>query len=318
MEHFAQASASGVGVRVISDHRQGFAWAGSLVPDVVAETLDEARDNARLSTADEFAGLAEPDGVEAVKLDLYKPGLAGVETDDKIALVLELERATKEGDQRIDVVESADYADSIAIGAAATSTGIRSSSSETGCYVSTYAIAKDDEDTETGFGFSVGRDFDELDSHKAASDAIDRSTRLLGAVKPASARTTVVLDPYVTAQFLGIIASTFSGESVLKGRSLFANRLGERCVADCVTLVDDPTNPDAYGARETDGEGLATRPNTLIESGVVKGFLHNAYTARRAGNHFHRVGRTRLLLNARSWSDGGCTSARSSHTAGDD
>jgi len=94
---------------------------------------------------------------------------------------------------------------------------------------------------------------------------------------------TVVLDPYVTAQLVGIIGGTFSGEAVLKGRSLFADRLGEEVAADLVTLVDDPTNPLAYTASETDGEGLASRRNVLIDGGVLHQFLHNAYTARRAG-----------------------------------
>ena len=50
-----------------------------------------------------------------------------------------------------------------------------------------------------------------------------------------------------------------------------------------VTLVDDPTNPLAYTATEIDGEGLATRRNALIDGGVLNSFVHNTYTARRAG-----------------------------------
>ena len=59
-----------------------------------------------------------------------------------------------------------------------------------------------------------------LEIEKAGSLASERATRMLGAQKASSGRKTVVLDPYVTAQFLGIIGSTFSGESLLKGRSL--------------------------------------------------------------------------------------------------
>jgi PmbA protein len=92
-----------------------------------------------------------------------------------------------------------------------------------------------------------------------------------------------VLDPYVTAQLLGIIGSTLSGEAVLKGRSLFADRLGESVGAAGFTLVDDATNPLAYSSSETDGEGLASRRNVLIDDGVLQRFVHNAYTARRAG-----------------------------------
>lgn len=116
---------------------------------------------------------------------------------------------------------------------------------------------------------------------RAAVDAIDRATRLLGASKAASERVTVVLDPYVTAQFLGIIGSTLSGESVLKGRSLFADRLGEEVAASCLTLIDDPTDPEAFTATDTDGEGLASRRNVLIDAGRLDHFLQNSYTARR-------------------------------------
>jgi PmbA protein len=70
---------------------------------------------------------------------------------------------------------------------------------------------------------------------------------------------------------------------VLKGRSLFADRLGELVAPEWFTLVDDPTVIEAFTASEVDGEGLATRRNVLIGDGVVRGFLHNSYTARRTG-----------------------------------
>jgi len=50
-----------------------------------------------------------------------------------------------------------------------------------------------------------------------------------------------------------------------------------------LTLVDDPTDPDAYSASRYDAEGLASRRNVLVESGVLQGFLYNTYAARRAG-----------------------------------
>ncbi len=109
------------------------------------------------------------------------------------------------------------------------------------------------------------------DIEKAGSLASERATRMLGAQKASSGRKTVVLDPYVTAQFLGIIGSTFSGESLLKGRSLFADRENEKIAAGILTLIDDPTDPDAFTATEVDGEGLASRRNVLIEQGDIEG-----------------------------------------------
>jgi PmbA protein len=284
VESLSSAQSQGAGVRVVVDGRQGFAYAGSLDPDVLLETLAEARDNARFATLDEFIGLAEPDGVEAPSLDLYRDDLASSPTDAKVALAAELERAVLGADPRITGIETAEYVDSLSEAAIATTTGLRTTSRESSCYLATYAMASDGgDDAQTGFGFSVGRRLDDLDVAAAAADAATRATRLLGARQPRSERVTVVLDPWVTAQLLGLVASTLSGEAVLKGRSLFAQRLGEQVASPLVTLVDDPTDVRAYTATETDGEGLAARRNVLLDGGVLQRFVHNAYTARRAG-----------------------------------
>ena len=87
----------------------------------------------------------------------------------------------------------------------------------------------------------------------------------------------------MTAQLLGIVAEAFSADAVLKGRSLFAGRLGESIASPLVTLIDDPTDPAGWGATETDGEGVATRRTTLITDGVATGFLYDGYTARALG-----------------------------------
>ena len=100
---------------------------------------------------------------------------------------------------------------------------------------------------------------------------------------PPSQRLTVVLDPFVTAQFLDILGFALSAENVLKGRSLFADRVGEAVGSPLVTLVEDPTDTAAMTATEIDGEGLATRRTPLLDAGVLQGFLHDSYTARRLG-----------------------------------
>ena len=200
-----------------------------------------------------------------------------------MAQALELERAVRQGDARIRAVESAEWGDAAVESAVATSTGIRASSRRTACYLSAYAIAGEGADTQTGGGYTVGRSPADLDLGKAASDAVRRATRLLGAVKPRSAHLTVVFEPEITATLLSVIGGTLDGESVLKGRSLFADRIGEAVSVPGFTLVDDPTDPDAYSAGRFDAEGLATRRNVLIEGGVLRKFLYNTYAAARAG-----------------------------------
>jgi PmbA protein len=82
---------------------------------------------------------------------------------------------------------------------------------------------------------------------------------------------------------LGVLSSAFNGESMLKGRSLFAGRVGEPVGAPHVALLDDPTDERAMGAAAYDGDGVPTRRNRLIDAGIMQGFLHNVYTGRRSG-----------------------------------
>jgi PmbA protein len=282
IEQLQSAQSSGVGIRVIKDGRTGFAYVGNLDRKSVAETLAEARDNVQFGTSDEWAGVATPDGVPVIKQDLWSAELEAMSTDEKVRLAFELEKLTLAGDPRIRV-EASEYADSFSEGAVATSTGIALYGRESGCYLSVGTLADDNGETQTGYGYSVGRTPSALDPAKAAKDGVERATRLLGASKPASRRTTVILDPMVTASFLSIVGSTLNGESVLKGRSLFANRLGELVAPTSFTMVDDPTNPLAYTASEVDGEGLATRRNLLIENGMLRTFVQSSYSGRRNG-----------------------------------
>ncbi|MBU6226461.1 MAG: TldD/PmbA family protein [Acidobacteria bacterium] len=280
VEHFVSAQSQSVGIRVIRDGRTGYAYAGTLDEIVLHEVLADARDNVQFGTPDEFAGLAEPDGVPVVKQELWNDALAAYPTERKIALAKELESLTLAADKRVRCDDS-NYDDAYGETAFATTTGIRAYGRENGCYVSVGTLADDGDETQTGFGFSVGRSPAEFDLPRAAREAADRATRLLGATKPQSKRTTVVLDPYVTAQFLRVLSGSFSGENVQKGRSFFADRMGEVVGNPIITLIDDPTNPLAYSATELDGEGLAARRNVLIENGVLKTFLHSSYSARR-------------------------------------
>ncbi|MFZ9628139.1 MAG: TldD/PmbA family protein [Ilumatobacteraceae bacterium] len=282
VEHFVSAQSEGIGIRVLRDGRTGFAYAGTLDESAIAQVLSDARDNVEFGTPDEWACMAAPDGVDVVPQDLWSDALAAFATDRKIELAKELERLTLAADRRVRI-DDANYSDAAVESAVANTSGIRRAGRENGCYVSVSTMADDGDETQTGFGFSVGRSPDEFDLGRAAREAADRATRLLGATKPTSRRTTVVLDPFVTAMFLGVIGGTLNGESVAKGRSLFKDRMGDDVASPLFTLVDDPTNPLAYTATDLDGEGLAARRNVLIDGGVLRTFTQNSYSARRTG-----------------------------------
>ncbi len=283
VESLTSATSAGVGIRIIRDHRQGFAHAGTLDEAVIREVLADARDNATFGEPDEHFALAAPDGVAAVAQDLWNDELVAFPTDRKVEMALALEQAVLGRDQRVTGVRTASFGDSQGEAAIASTAGIATSWRGTYCHVSVSALAVDGDETKIGGGVDVGRDPHALDLERAALDAVDRATRLFGARSVPSQRLPIVFEPRLASTIIGLAGSTLTGERVLKGRSPFADRMGQPIASAHFVLVDDPTNPDSMGADTYDGEGLACRRNVLIDGGVLTSFLHNSYTGRRSG-----------------------------------
>ncbi len=287
IESLTTASSDGIGIRVLRDGaggaQVGSAWAGSLDEEAISDALREARDNVQFASEDEFLAFARPDGVLPVSLELVSDDIERVSLDEKIAMAIALEQAVRHGDPRIRQVDSASYSDYRAASAIASTTGIAARYARTGAYLSVSPIASDGKDDQSGWGLSAGRGPRDLSIEQAAEDAIRRATRMLGATKPKSRKTVAVFDPRTAASLMSIIGGSLSGEAVVRGRSFFAGRLGEMVGSSDITLVDDPTDARHFAASIFDGEGLACRRNTLIEDGVLKAFVYDTVSARRAG-----------------------------------
>jgi len=285
VESLVVAERAGVGVRVVVDGRQGFAWAGSLEPSIIDETLAAARDNVGFATPDECNGLATPEEATGpvATLDLWRDDVTATDSTAKVELALAAEATTRAADPRLRAVESVTYGDAAVEAAIATSTGVEATTRRTSCSVAAFALAGEGSETRTGYGFSAGRAVADLDVEEAARDAAERAVRLLGARQPRSTRLPVVLDPLVTRSFVAIIGAALSGEAIVKGRSMFVGRAGEEIASPVVTLTDDPTDPESFGAATHDAEGVPTRRVPLVVEGVLRSFLHNVYTGRRAG-----------------------------------
>lgn len=284
VESFTSAQSQGVGVRVIVDGREGFASAGSLDSDIVANALAEARDNATFSEPDEYAGVADADGVAAVDIDLWNEEVLAMPTEKKVAMAIELERAVTSSDPRISGVRTASFADSAASFVLASTSGVRAASRATSASIGVQALADDTGGrTQTGSAYDAARSPLVLDVHDVASRAVSEAVDLLGATKPASSTVELVLTPRLAATVFGMISGTLTGDRILKKRSPFVGRVGEAIGSGLVTLFDDPTDPDSLGADSHDGEGLACRRNALVSGGVLDGFLYDTYNGRKAG-----------------------------------
>jgi len=283
VEGLRYAHNQGVGVRAISEGRLGYAYCSSMEEEDVMRALKEAASNSYYSTPDEHNVLPPRDIYSDEELGIYHPEVEEMPSQEKVNMALELERLTLSRDRRISRVESAVYADTTARVAVANTLGLEGSYRSTDCFCYVFPIAQEGEESQSGFSFDLGVKPSDLDLAKVAGEAGERALCLLGSRSMPARRCTVVMDNFVAAEFLGLLASALSAEAVLKGRSFLAGKEGEEIASPMVTVIDDGLLTGGPSTAPFDDEGVPSRRKELIKAGVLEGYLHNTYTASRAG-----------------------------------
>jgi PmbA protein len=285
VESLTAATERGVGVRAWIGGRVGYAYGTDLSDGGLAAIGGRAAEGAAIADEDEFAAPPRPEG-NPVEIDgLVDSSLQEWETPRVIDLALAVERTALDADQRIAGVEQAVYADSDQLVALHSSAGVRGSFRVTSAYAYLQALAQaEGGGRETGLGFGLARGPAGLDPEGIGSEGADRAVSMIGAGKPASRTCPVVLDTTVAASFAGLIGGTLGADGVQRGRSPFAELLGDEVAAETFVLADDGLNPGGLASSPFDGEGVPRRRTDLIEGGRLRTFLHDTYTARRAGD----------------------------------
>ncbi len=280
MEVVSARGERGLGVRVLDGQRAGFAHTSDLAPPGIEACVEGARRMATITEPDEDLRIASAP-LDAVELDIYQAGLEDRPLSERGAVALAVERAARAVDKRITHFRKTSYTDAEVTTIIATTTGVRASYRETFCGAMTSAVATQNGERQIGYHGEGDRRLGELDPDRIGARAAQRALEKLGAKPFPTQKLPVVLDPWMAMALLGAIAPLFSADNVLKGRSLFAGKVGERVANDRVTIVDDARRKGGLRSAPFDGEGVATTSRTLVERGVLRGYLVNLKTARK-------------------------------------
>jgi len=282
VESFTAAIQRGIGVRAWIGGKVGYAYGTDLSDPGIEALTGRAVEAARVADEDEFAGPPDAGAADAFSVLQLSDPTIGAWTSDRLAdLTLAIEKAALTGDSRIAGVEQAVYADSAERVVLVTSRGIEGEYSSSSCYGYVQALAEGEGARETGLGFDLGRGPAALDPAAIGREGAERAAEMIGAGKPGSKSCAVVLDPTVAASFIALIGRSLGAGLVQRGRSPFAERVGEEVAGEALALLDDGLDPDGFASAPFDAEGVPRRRTPLIEERMLRTYLYDTYSGRR-------------------------------------
>ena len=136
-----------------------------------------------------------------------------------------------------------------------------------------------------GGGWSSSkRFFKELDAaERIAKTAAKRAVDQLGPKPVTTKKVPVIFDRYAAPAFWMGVGGALNGDAAFRKATFLTDYLEKAILSPLITAVDDPTIPRFVSSVPFDGEGKATRRNLIIDKGILKTFLYDSQTARKAG-----------------------------------
>jgi PmbA protein len=287
VETLKEAGSRAIGVRVFRGQRAASTYSSDFSRDALDRMLQSALDLAKITSEDPYAGIPEAAQLGSLSgdLDLYHADVYSLPGEERINYARRAEKAALDYDSRIKNSEGGSFDAATGHKVMANSHGFVGEYRRSYCSVAAVPIAQTDSGAmQRDYWFSVSRNLAGLESpEEVGKVAAQRTVRRLGARKVKTAHVPVVLDPLVATSILGHIFEGVNGDSVYRGASFLAGKLGEKIASDNVNVIDDGTMRGGFGTSPFDGEGIPTRRTVVIENGVLKSYLLNTYTAKKLG-----------------------------------
>lgn len=273
----------GVGVRAVSGDKTAFAYSDDISLAALSQAAAATRTigragNGRIKVAGELAS--------QTGRNLYTPNdpLDSMDAADKVALLERIERMARAKDPRV-VQVMAGLAGEYDVVLVARSDGVIAADVRPLVRVSVTVIAEQGGRREIGSSggggrYAYGYFTDEL-LQKYVDEAVSSALVNLDARPAPAGAMTVVLGPGWPGVLLHeAVGHGLEGDFNRKGSSAFAGRMGERVAARGVTVVDDGTLANRRGSLNLDDEGNPTQCTTMIEDGILRGYIQDTLNAR--------------------------------------
>jgi len=287
VETLKESGSKSIGVRVFFGKRAASTYSSDFSREGLDRMLNSALELAKITSEDPFGGIPDAGQLGQLEgdLDLYHEDVYSLPGPDRIDYARRAEKAALDFDPRIKNSEGGSFDAATGHKVLANSHGFVGEYKRSYCSLAAVPIAQtNDGAMQRDYWFSVARTLKKLDPpEQVGRIAAERTIRRLGARKVKTVHVPVIFDPMVATSIIEHIFEGVNGDSVYRGASFLASKLGQKIASDNVTIIDDGTMPGGFGTSPFDGEGVPTRRTVVIEKGVLTSYILNTYTAKKLG-----------------------------------
>jgi PmbA protein len=289
VETLKESGARGIGLRVFlgssGAYRTANTSSSDFSPSGLAHLVSSAIDLAKVTSQDPFTGMPEPEAMGQISADLglYFDDVYSLPPAERIDYARRAEAAALSADPRLQNSDGGSFDAATGHKVMVNSRGFSGEYRRSYCSLSAMPIAQTAEgNMQRDYWYSSARTVAKLESPESIGlEAARRTLRRLNARRVPTQSVPIVFAPEIARSLVGSMFEAANGDSIYRGASFWANKLGEQVASKNVTVIDDGTLPGLFGTAPFDGEGLPTRRTVIVENGVLKNYLLNTYTARK-------------------------------------
>jgi PmbA protein len=274
----------GLSISVYFDQRKGTASTSDLQPGSLQETVRKACSLARYGAEDAASGLADADRMATDFPDLSLYHRWSLNSDEAVAIATECEAAALAHDDRITNSEGATVTTHQGCSIYGNSHGFLAGQPDSQHSLSCAVIASEGTEMQRDFEYTVARDPGDLESaQRIGQEAAQRALHRLGARKLDTCATPVIYPAQLARGLVGHAIGALRGGALYRRASFLLDCLDQEVFAPHVSLREQPFLPKGLGSAAWDDEGVATQERSLVEAGVLKGYVLSSYYARKLG-----------------------------------
>ena len=216
------------------------------------------------------------------KVNTFNRDLENVTNEQIMENLLAVEKSCRELDPRVIEVAGTEYNQVSEKVTLVNSNGLNLVQKNNFFYFVVQCVAKEGEQTKSGYDFFFDNDFSKFDAQKFAKKVVDLTVAQLGGEACSSNKYKAILHPDVVTSLMRAYVGHANAEEVQKNSSLFIGKVGQKIASKKVTIEDRPLQKNPF-ARWFDDEGVATYNKPIIKNGVLQTYLYNLTTAAKDG-----------------------------------